>query len=631
MAEPVALRYRAFISYAHADEKQAKWLHKALESFPIDKDVIGRETALGTIPKTLRPIFRDRDDFSGGHELNDATIAALDAAHALVVLCSTVAATRPAVNEEARLFRARHPGRPVIPLIIEGTYPDNFPPALRFALEASGGLSDRPVTILGPDLRETGDGRDLALAKVVAGLTGLAPDDVFRRAERERRRQGRVRMAVASIVMGLFAAGGYFYWDSLQKGATIAVQQQEKSQALSIAQQLLGANPAAAATPGQEQSLVAALTAIQENAAKGDAGYAKAFELLKAGKGAEAEPLLRAAAERKAAKIQQDKFDTAAAYRNLGAIAGLGDPKSAREAYAKALEFDSEDMESLYWHGKLLNEAGDLLTAEKSLGRLLELATNKAVPRGVFRAHWELCYLMIDRGNLTLAGEHAKAAVDIARLKVGKAPDDSEWQTELARGQTGSGDVLVAQGQLPDALKAFRDSLTIRESLAKADPGNAGWQRDVSVSYNKVGDVLVAQGQLPDALKAFRDSLAIRERLAKADPGNAGWQRDLAVSNERVGDMYAQQAEPEQAAAAFKRALGAYEELTSRNPDDVPSRVNSVVPRMRLAQLDPGNARGHLVSALKILKDLADQNRLDAKRLKWIPGIEAQIAALEGK
>jgi len=191
--------------------------------------------------------------------------------------------------------------------------------------------------------------------------------------------------------------------------------------------------------------------------------------------------------------------------------------------------------------------------------------------------------------------------------------------------------VLVAQGQLPDALKAFRDSLTIRESLAKADPGNAGWQRDVSVSYNKVGDVLVAQGQLPDALKAFRDSLAIRERLAKADPGNAGWQRDLAVSNERVGDMYAQQAEPEQAAAAFKRALGAYEELTSRNPDDVPSRVNSVVPRMRLAQLDPGNARGHLVSALKILKDLADQNRLDAKRLKWIPGIEAQIAALEGK
>src|SRR5262249_35187611 len=61
--------------------------------------------------------------------------------------------------------------------------------------------------------------------------------------------------------------------------------------------------------------------------------------------------------------------------------------------------------------------------------------------------------------------------------------------------------------------------------------GNAGWQRDLSVSYERVGDVLVAQGNLPEALKSFRDGLAIRDRLAQADPGNAGWQRDLVVSN----------------------------------------------------------------------------------------------------
>ena len=67
--------------------------------------------------------------------------------------------------------------------------------------------------------------------------------------------------------------------------------------------------------------------------------------------------------------------------------------------------------------------------------------------------------------------------------------------------------------------------------------GNAGWQRDLSVSNNKVGDVLVAQGNLPEALKTFREGLAIRERLAAADPGNAGWQRDLSVSYDRVGDV----------------------------------------------------------------------------------------------
>ena len=193
VVEAVPIKYRAFLSYSHKDASWAKWLHTRLESFRIDKDLVGRETPLGPVPQTLRPIFRDRDDFSGGHTLTDATIAALDASAGLVVLCSTVSAGRPAVNEEVRLFRSRHPDRPVIPVIINGNWPDNFPPALRFALGADGTITDRPVTILGPDFRESGDGKNLGLAKTVAGLTGLSPDEVYRRAERERRRQGRCR------------------------------------------------------------------------------------------------------------------------------------------------------------------------------------------------------------------------------------------------------------------------------------------------------------------------------------------------------------------------------------------------------------------------------------------------------
>jgi hypothetical protein len=64
---PVPFKYRAFLSYAHADTRWAKWLHGKLEGFPIDKDLVGRATDMGPVPKTVRPIFRDRDDFSGGH------------------------------------------------------------------------------------------------------------------------------------------------------------------------------------------------------------------------------------------------------------------------------------------------------------------------------------------------------------------------------------------------------------------------------------------------------------------------------------------------------------------------------------------------------------------------------------
>ena len=71
VAQPAAIRYRAFLSYSHADKAWAKWLHAALEGFRMDKDLVGRETPLGPVPKTLRPIFRDREDFSGGHTLTE--------------------------------------------------------------------------------------------------------------------------------------------------------------------------------------------------------------------------------------------------------------------------------------------------------------------------------------------------------------------------------------------------------------------------------------------------------------------------------------------------------------------------------------------------------------------------------
>jgi TIR domain len=142
MAEPASFKYRAFISYSHADTASAKWLHRALEGFRIDKDLVGRETATSTVPNTLRPVFRDRDDFTAGHTLTDRTCAALDASDALIVICSPASAKRRYVNEEIRLFESRHPERSTIPVIIGGKPGDPelecFPPSLRFTLDAEG-------------------------------------------------------------------------------------------------------------------------------------------------------------------------------------------------------------------------------------------------------------------------------------------------------------------------------------------------------------------------------------------------------------------------------------------------------------------------------------------------------------
>ena len=79
MSDIAPITYRAFLSYSHRDTPWAKWLHRALERFRIEKDLVGRTTPAGPIPKKLSPIFRDREDFSAGHSLTEQTRAALEA------------------------------------------------------------------------------------------------------------------------------------------------------------------------------------------------------------------------------------------------------------------------------------------------------------------------------------------------------------------------------------------------------------------------------------------------------------------------------------------------------------------------------------------------------------------------
>ena len=97
--------------------------------------------------------------------------------------------------------------------------------------------------------------------------------------------------------------------------------------------------------------------------------------------------------------------------------------------------------------------------------------------------------------------EHPAEAGDAA------ARDAADRERSVALDQ--QGDILRDQGRLAEALKAYRDSLEIRERLTKKDPANTLWQSDLSISYNKVGDVQRAQGDLAGALKSYRDSLGI--------------------------------------------------------------------------------------------------------------------------
>jgi hypothetical protein len=74
MTEPVALKHRAFISYGHADTTRVNWVHRGLEGFRIDSDLVGRETR--SRDRSLRHLSPS-SAIAAGHTLTVQTLAAL--------------------------------------------------------------------------------------------------------------------------------------------------------------------------------------------------------------------------------------------------------------------------------------------------------------------------------------------------------------------------------------------------------------------------------------------------------------------------------------------------------------------------------------------------------------------------
>lgn len=215
-------RYKAFISYSHADARWAQWIHRALERYRVPARLLAEH---GLASNRLHPIFRDRDELSTSSSLSGVIQDALAASENLVVVCSPAAAQSRWVNEEIKAFKAQGRGDRIFCLIVDGDARTFFPPAL---------ADDEP---LGADARPQADGRQDAKLKIIAGLLGIPFGELK---DREQRRRARffAGAAAASIVLaGVMTA--------LAISAVLAGREAERSRALA-AQSLEDAEAVAA-------------------------------------------------------------------------------------------------------------------------------------------------------------------------------------------------------------------------------------------------------------------------------------------------------------------------------------------------------------------------------------------------
>lgn len=221
------MQYRAFFSYARADDRTANWLHAQLDRYRTPKSLIGDTGALGPVTAKLHPIFRDRTDLESGGHITERLQEALEASETLIVLCTPASARSQWVNHEVETFLRLGREDRIFPVIASGE-PDSgnpdtecFPPALR----NKGMLAADLREIRKPSGQVVGDGRESGRLKLIAGLLGLPLDRLVQR-ERRRQRQVIVMLGGAAAAFAAVAIAAGSFWllansraDEIQKQA----------------------------------------------------------------------------------------------------------------------------------------------------------------------------------------------------------------------------------------------------------------------------------------------------------------------------------------------------------------------------------------------------------------------------
>ena len=482
-------RYRAFISYSHADAAFAAWLHRKLERW--------------TLPghARLAPVFIDRAELAAGPDLSASVREALGQSAALIVLASPAARASRWVGQEIALFRSLHPDRPVLAALLAGEPDEAFPQALL----VHEGAALEP---LAADFREGHDGKRLALLKIVAGLTGQPLDRLVQRDAQSRQRR------VMAITAGALLL-------SLILAAMLVVA--------------LRARAEAERQRGEAEGMVEFMLTDLRDKLKGVGS-----------------PTIMAAVNERALKYySQQDLDTlpdASLDRRARVLHAMGEDDEHLGRFPAALEKYKEawritgavltrhpqdpdaifaHAQSEYWVGEAAWQQGDLATVGQHwrgyLGRAQALArieprSKRALLEQGY-ANGNLCELtQRQKGPPAAALRYCAAATNFMRRIYALDPHSREATLALANRLGWQADVLSADRQFDGAIALRREEAALIAELVRADPGNLEFKERALWPNLGLAKILLASGKAGEALSILRPTFVEYQRLQGLRP-----------------------------------------------------------------------------------------------------------------
>lgn len=505
-------RYKAFISYSHADRRIARWLQKTLETYRLPASLVGEETALGPAPARLTPVFRDRDELPAAGELNVELYRALEQSQFLIVVASPDSATSKWVNEEVRYFK-QHCGESRVLVVIADGVPGSgdatecFGPALRFKVDASGSLSEAPSEPLAADARPGGDGKRLVRLKLVAGLTGVPLARLLRRDEVRKQRK-LIGYASAATVLAV----------SMTVLAALAVRGQ------------IEADRQRAEADGLVEFMLTDLRMQLEPVGR--------LEIFNA--------------------VGQRAMD----YYANQEIDALDADSLGRRARALHLVGEVRDLQA--------DSEGALEAFDEARGTTAELLDrDPGNPDRIFdhsQSTFWVGYIAWQRGDLEAAERHFREYNRLAGQLVEIDPDNKAWQVEESSSLVNLGVLLHYENRNPEAIEYFQRSLAIIGALADADPDDLENQWKLAQGYAWLADALQATGALGAAMAQRRKEQAVYGGILDVDDRDARALEGSAIAALQIANLTMLKGEYRSALGVARTGLQQITQLTELDP-----------------------------------------------------------------
>lgn len=541
-------RYKAFISYSHRDLKTAVWLHRALEAYRAPRKLTQGQDDRAW--RSLRPIFRDRDELSASLDLSETIRSALDRSDALIVLCSPASAASRWVDQEvAHFLKGRDTGRiicvvaPSAPL--EAPVETLLPPALRAALPTG-------VEPLAVDLRRDGDGRRLARLKIAAQLLGVRLDQLVQRDAR-RRLQLMAAFTTAAVIL---AIGMGAMTVATLKSREIARRQRDETEALVAF--MLG-------DLRQQLEPLGRLDLLDGVSAKVLAYYAKApterLDDRALGQRAKAQTLL--------GTIREQRGDLAGAQDAFGQAAATTHALVQRDPRNGERIFD--EAQNVFWLGYVQWRREDVAGAERGFKRYGELARTLVTLDPSRRDWWiEVAYAKNNLGTLLFeqnrpaeALEAFRAGYAVFQAQRERAPKDQTLMEGAANSRAWAADCLLRLGRP-------REALSEREAAARIlDKAIGEYPKDKRLQARGLGGQLALArleldlGQVEAARARFSRTIAQLRGLAKLDPTNVRWREFLVTGRMDTLDLESSSGHAREAEVARTEAAEMLAQLRS--------------------------------------------------------------------